>query len=295
MALRMLVPQDGSAASEGVLPWVARLATALRGEVTLLRVLPLAAEPTGTEPGETSATDSGVQQARSRLEALVSDAHLAGTTRTAVERGPVGDVIAACSAEHDLVVAVGDVRWTAEGSVSGRLLAEVILRSTAPVLALSSAFGERPGRVPRQILLAVDADGSHVALMPHVASLARLLQLEVTLFSSVPLGRGRQELTAAAARLQALRSDLRHAGVAVRTVSREGNPGAAIVEYASEKSIDVIAIGAGRSQPAGRLGAAAEYVLMHSEKPVLALAARPREPGEGLRETEAPVARASAA
>jgi len=71
---------------------------------------------------------------------------------------------------------------------------------------------------------------------------------------------------------------LRRKGLKVKTVLLQGTtPGEAIVNYASENKIDLIAIATHGRGGLGRLfyGSVADYVLKHSVKPVLVI--RPRK------------------
>lgn len=74
---------------------------------------------------------------------------------------------------------------------------------------------------------------------------------------------------------------LRDTGLKVETATIEGSPGDAIVEYASDNDIDLIAIATHGRKNIGRLvfGSVADHVLRHTTIPVLSMT--PRDTSKG--------------
>ena len=82
--------------------------------------------------------------------------------------------------------------------------------------------------------------------------------------------------------LEAHAATLRETGLQVETVTIEGSPGDAIVEYASDNKIDLIAIATHGRKNIGRLvfGSVADHVLRHTTIPVLSVTPRECKGGQ---------------
>ncbi len=77
--------------------------------------------------------------------------------------------------------------------------------------------------------------------------------------------------------LEGVAAGLRERGLAVNTVTIEGSPGDAIVEYAATSGIDLIAIATHGRKNIGRLvfGSVADHVMRHTHIPVLSMKPQP--------------------
>ena len=75
-------------------------------------------------------------------------------------------------------------------------------------------------------------------------------------------------------------ASLRETGLKVETTTIEGSPGDAIVEYASDNDIDLIAIATHGRKNIGRLvfGSVADHVLRHTAIPVLSVTPKECKP-----------------
>jgi nucleotide-binding universal stress UspA family protein len=142
-------------------------------------------------------------------------------------------------------------------------------------------------------------DGSELAekVLPYVESLARSMDAHVILFRvpiyayerasvtalaghmPVPFPEDREEaLRDATNYLEEVRQDLASRGVRVTTAIEEGpNTAETIIEYATDKNVDMIAMSTHGRSGLGRLiyGSVADEVLRRSHKPVLLI--RPLE------------------
>lgn len=188
MFRRLLVPVDGSACAEEVLPVAARLARATGGTITLLRVVSLS--PTVSvypvvSPDVIQAwLDAALEEARSYLEGLTHHAVLAGLAlQTEVvigDRQPAATILSWEADRHmDLVIIcshgyTGFKRW-ALGSVAEK----VVHLCSAPVLLLREG-GLIPVSQPQQqhpVCALVPLDGSteaKIVLEPAISLIAAL-------------------------------------------------------------------------------------------------------------------------
>jgi nucleotide-binding universal stress UspA family protein len=170
MYRHILVPLDGSARAESVLPMAARLARNTRGTLILVQVVSLASEywPAITTPYPSmaqAAVDSELAEAESYLEHTASSPELVGiTVQTATQFGPVASTILSVASSYaaDLIMICshgysGVTHWLI-GST-----AEKIARYAAiPVLILREG-SKLPLRLkdgPRALRLLVPLDGS---------------------------------------------------------------------------------------------------------------------------------------
>jgi len=80
---------------------------------------------------------------------------------------------------------------------------------------------------------------------------------------------------------------LRETGLTVETATIEGSPGDAIVEYANDNNVDLIAIATHGRKNIGRLvfGSVADHVLRHTSIPVLSMVPRECKSGKAAEAT----------
>jgi len=129
-------------------------------------------------------------------------------------------------------------------------------------------------------------DGSELAakILPKVEELAKLCDAQVTLISvsseaTDVAGMASPEIFAEAARsevkacqkyLETTTKDLQGKGLKVDSVCLEGVPARAIIKYAAENKVDLIALAThGRGEVAWVMGSTAEKILSHANVPVL--------------------------
>ncbi len=134
---KILVPLDGSALSDGILPWVVELAQTYESEVTLLRVQPFvySSMPSPVLVGELwneAATRASLEEQRQRLEAAGVNVSVKAAY------GIESSEILSAAAESDLVAMTthgrsGPSRWW-----FGSVAESVIRHCSCPLLVLRS-------------------------------------------------------------------------------------------------------------------------------------------------------------
>lgn len=302
MANQILVPLDGSALAEQALSCATMLAGGLPAELVLFRavsvpsdvkdVLDLAHLPADAPLAPLAA------EAEDYLRQVASQLEQAGlSVRTMVRRGPAADAILDCVEQMgipQIVMAThgysGISRWV-HGSVAER----VLQLASVPVLlvrARESVTGASIEPHTCQRIL-VPLDGSPVAeqVLPTATSVARALKAKLILFrvpavlTSMSLaGEGYMPLDniIETARLDAqqyldhVASTIREQGIPASTATQVGGVANAIVEYAEENHIDLIAMCThGRTGLARwALGSVADRVLRAGRIPLLLVRAR---------------------
>lgn len=262
---RILFPLASSGSSRSAVLWADHLAAALKAELTLLRVLPESGLALRAD------LDQGLELARADLAGDAARFQRVKSPTVEVVRGAAGSAITERARSHDVTLLVGDLRWEETGAVSGNVAAQVIRDSGAPVLVIPSYLASRVPHLPRNVLVPVDGTERSARIVPLVGEIARRLQAAVILFSAVPPKHDGRFLDGVAAHLRTLSADLRRSQVATRTVTRLGQPGAAIVGFAIESQADLIAMSTAGPRDADRPGSVTECVFARSQIPVLAL------------------------
>ncbi|MFN2566821.1 MAG: universal stress protein [Gemmatimonadaceae bacterium] len=297
----IVVPLDGSAFAERALPLAASVATAAASPLHLVRV---AAPPAlGTELyGAVVLNAEAVEEMRREAERSLratADRVAAGTglavTPVVIDSGlPAALVDYVRGSGADLVVMTTHDRGRLEQLLLGSVAASVVRRGGAPVLLVRADEESPPGdRPPKLRRLLIPLDGSEFAaqVIPHALKIATVNHMEITLLSVVDptlgmasqaMGEGAstsdpsrsagQAADPAATFLERAAESLRDRALTVRTrvVSHRQAPDA-IVMYAGEQGIDLIAMTTHGRSGLGRLvaGSVAEAVLRTSPAPVL--------------------------
>lgn len=297
---RILVPLDGSEVAEQVLPYVKLLAGPGQVSITLLRIV----EPVPYDliaVAERIPTD----QVNSNLQANAQD-YLEKTAAPLREQGlpvvpkvlsgnAVTCIIEEGAREPGTLVAMsthgrsGVARW-AFGSVADK----VIQTSTVPLLIVRAQ--EEPIPESRIILdkVIVPLDGSDLAeqILPHVANVAKSLDLSVILLRVTPtagdyyrfmeypvpeLDDLPEQMDAEALNyLQEQSKRLRQQGVSrVEERLSHGPPAIEVAEFAKETPNNLVAMTTHGRSGVGRwiLGSVADRVIRHSGDPVLVVRA----------------------
>ena len=295
MYSRILVPLDGSATAEKVLPCARYLAARCKAPVELLAVVDL---------GEI-ATHMGSEKARF-FDTMIDEAvrHLTGYLRgiattfsgdnvhCSVEKGKPEDVIIEkAAADKSMLVTMATHGRSGLNRFLLGSVAEKVLRGTANPLLLIRAAGEGPttGAATFKSVV-VPLDGSEVAesLLPMVGALAKQLDLEVELFRAyhIPYNTygddwgfaesAEQLLTSvreeAAQYLDKKAAELKALGVEkVTCVTKEGFAGDEIIKFGRNTADNLIAMCSHGRSGVKRwvLGSVAEAVARHSGDPVL--------------------------
>ena len=295
MYSKILVPLDGSALSEGILPYVRLLARSIHAPVELFRV---------NDPAQNKAYVPAAQVGE-YVERIA--ASFSGTTdvKCTVELGTPADMIVdRAAAEPDTLIAMathgysGTRRWLL-GSV-----AEKVLHGAPNHLLLVRPAEKDTGGEARLTKVQVPLDGSELAerVLPIVTELAASLSLEVVLlhvlirvFFSPPEAflpvfganiPNQEELWAQASSeasqyLTEKVEQLRAQGLPeVSSVLIEGTAegaAAVIVDLAKKSPDDLVALSTHGRSGIGRwlLGSVTERVVRHTSNPVIVIRPRP--------------------
>ncbi|MBI3272904.1 MAG: universal stress protein [Planctomycetes bacterium] len=282
MLKKILVPLDGSALADRILPQVRRLLLREDAEVFLLRVLADIARGPDDARGRTAVKDAtdclrahwqrlSDQGARVRFDLMQGDP-AEQILRFAETYHP--DLLAMCT--HGLT---GEGRWP-HGSVASR----VLHHSTHPLLLCTpqSRHGEPKVEAAPfgKILVPLDGSDFSARILPVVEPLARLYESELVLVHAVTL----PSLDAACTpgphpdldgiMQEVLRPYLEHlasAGLRARARLSKLGPARAILDAAREENADLIAMTTHGRAGISRwmFGSVAQKVLSHCGCPVL--------------------------
>jgi nucleotide-binding universal stress UspA family protein len=300
---KILVPLDGSALAEQVLPYVRPLAKALVASIELLRTIPAA----GLELADPSSTNSQ-DQALDYLRSISASLNGLGVSISSVVRqgSPASWIINEAEQEPGTLIAMathgrsGVARWLL-GSVTDK----VFYASTTPLLIVRSSEPPNPISEAQLKTVIVPLDGSVLAeqVLPHVATLAKALDLAVKLVrvhpsveeysryferqqmgSAATVYSGPYEVFSKEADAQAMeylhevKMQLHHEGVwSVEESLLRGHPAATVVDLARETPGSLVAMSSHERSGIGRwlLGSVTDRVVRHSPAPVLVI--RPEE------------------
>jgi nucleotide-binding universal stress UspA family protein len=294
---KILVPLDGSALAEQVLPYVRPLAKALVAGIELLRTIP----PAGLEladPNSTNSQDQALDYLRS-ISASLND--LGVSISCTVHQGdPAPWITSEAEKEPGTLIAMsthgrsGVARWLL-GSVTDK----VLHATTTPLLIVRSTEPPNPMSEVQLKTVIVPLDGSVLAeqVLPHVATLAKALDLEVKLVrvhpsveeysryferqqigSTATVYSGPYEVFSREADAQAMeylhevKMQLHHERVwSVEESLLRGHPAATIVDLARETPGSLVAMTTHGRSGIGRwlLGSVADRVIRHSGVPIL--------------------------
>jgi nucleotide-binding universal stress UspA family protein len=252
MYQNILVPLDGSALAERVLPAALQLAEAKHGSITLLTVV-------AKKPGENvnlmaKAIQTGEYEADLYLRSVKK--HLLPSVvpiKTAVIIGKPDKDIIQYAKEHetDLIIMSthgrsGITRWS-----FGRTADKVLRRSPCPTVILRSQYDIEPDQFKRILL---PLDGSPLAERVLVAALEMAKDVDVELFMIHVVERGsfygfghdevhiNQDIETAQTYLAELRDRAIPADVAVHSHVAVGSSADVIVDYAEAQAIDLIIV-----------------------------------------------------
>jgi nucleotide-binding universal stress UspA family protein len=302
---KILVPLDGSALAEQVLPYMKPLAKALVASIELLRIIP----PAGLELADPSSTNPQ-DQALDYLRSISASLNDLGVSISSIVRqgSPASWIISEAEQEPGTLIAMsthgrsGVARWLL-GSVTDK----VLLATTTPLLIVRPSEPPNPVSEVQLKTVIVPLDGSVLAeqVLLHVATLAKALDLAVKLVqvhpsveeysryferqqigSAATVYSGPYEVFSREADAQAMeylhevKMQLHHEGVwLVEESLLRGHPAATIVDLARETPGSLVAMTTHGRSGMGRwlLGSVAERVIRHSGVPVLVVRSSEQE------------------
>lgn len=268
MTWSILVPLDGTNASQRAIPWADRWAGGLEANVTLLHV----------QPPRSSAFAGSLEalalSSRAALEEARRQFHSAPRVDFQLLTGSPSDVIATTArASHDLVVmASHGPDYGMRQLFGGGVTARVIRTSGTPVVVIPPALGARVPRAPRRVLVPLDGSETSAVIFSAIAPMVRAMHWLVVLLGVVSAD-GPNEAKTLERYLGHVGVELRRQLIPHRTILRRGEPNRATIELAEAADVDLIAMST-RSQVERnpfRLGSVTQYVLGHAVRPVLAL------------------------
>jgi nucleotide-binding universal stress UspA family protein len=295
MYTKILVPLDGSTASERVLPFARVIAATHKIPIELLEVVDISAVkqkiPTDNSRQLDALTSEGEWIGREHLNQIARELSGVKVTCT-VERGKVADVIIEKAAEDKRTLIAmathgrsGISRWMS-GSV-----AETVLRGSTNPLFLVRADEANNGddeAVIKSIIVPLDGSVLGESVLPTVVEVAETLNAEVVLCRAyeVPatdLNDGIGEKQNPDEKLRQLKGEvqrylaaktkaLKEAGLKkVTWIARQGSGAEEIIRYARTHHDALVAMCThGRTGVRRRvLGSVTENVLRHSDDPVL--------------------------
>jgi nucleotide-binding universal stress UspA family protein len=297
MYKRILVPLDGSALAEQVLPYARLLAKGLSSHIELLRIYEPVPESLAVySRGKTARQLSAMahSEVRAYLDGIATGLRKEGLAVTCtVQEGdaPALAIVSQATQEADTLVAMsthgrsGVTRW-----IMGSVTEKVLLATTTPLLVVRSLEQkEAPAGIPLESII-VPLDGSALAeqVLPHVVHLAKALSLKVLLarvtpspadyyrYAEFPVGwyedLSKEVDASALEELEDAAKRLRQLSVAtVETKLLHGSAAGAVVDLAKQTPRSLVAMTTHGRSGVGRwlLGSVADRVVSHSNTPVL--------------------------
>lgn len=274
MLERILVPVDGSARAESILPQVRRLAAGRPAELILVRVVePFPADFHLGISGNHDAADyvNGLARALSgqgfRARGLVRTGTPASTLLDSAVAEQAGAIALSTHARTGLT------RW-ALGSVAEELIA----RAPVPVLVLKAPAPGEPEPAPspfRRILFPTDGSPASLAILPQVQALARPIDATITLLEVHAPGPPPNAWPEEDPPVKRAEERLREACIVTRFKERFGTPADEIMNEIREGQADLVAMAThGRSGPSRWVfGSVTSEVLHRSPVPMLVVSA----------------------
>lgn len=291
----ILVPTDGSDHSVRAAEHGYYLAELFDATVHVLNVVDVrraggAFDAGGVDQEFVERLEAEGREAAERIEAVGAEREQ-GSVTTAVVRGEPSETVLDYADDHGVdVIAMGTHGRTGlDRYVAGSVTERVVRLATAPVLTTRSTDRSRIEDGYDDVLIPTDGSETAAAAVDHGLAVARPAGARVHAVNVVDgsglvanpddtpppeelerLGSAGAEMTdRIASRAQQMELD------AVTDV-REGVPASALLEYAEEHGVDVIAMGtAGRTGLSRYLvGSTTARLIRHAEMPVLAVNAR---------------------
>jgi nucleotide-binding universal stress UspA family protein len=276
---RILVPLDGSELAEQVIPYVEELAKSLNSEVILITVCLSGA------PMERALTEY-IERRAEKLQSLGIK-----TRSVCIEGEPATSIIDFAGKNDVSLIVISTHGRTGIGHWPlGSIASKVVQRSHIPVFLVRSgqlAIAAADKKL-QKILVTLDGSRFAEAIIPYVESLAKAMSSEVVLARVIEPVRlphlaayrerekYEQEYMAKLEReakryLSRKKSPLGARGIKLNLVLRQGKPAETIIQYAEDKSVNLIALTthgfSGITKWA--YGSVASRIIEGSSKPVL--------------------------
>lgn len=299
---QILVPLDGSALAESVLPAAAALAKAFGARIKLLHIIE--ERPPDRIHGEPHLTDGDQAQAyldevarRPVFQGQAVEVHVHPT-----KQGDVAESVVDHAQEFgaDLVVLSTHGKGGLRGFLFGRIALRALQRGTTPVLLMNPTTSA--AALPftcRTILVPLDGTPAHEPALPVASTLARAWKASLHLEIVVPTARTLSGHEAAAGVLMPLTTrallDLAERGaheyverlaqtfnaegVSTKSHVSRGEPAASLVEVAEKVKADLVVMAshAKGAMDAFWSGSLTPKVVERLQRPILLVRAAPEE------------------
>lgn len=288
---KILVPLDGSALAEAVLPYAELLSGRLGSEVTLIYVHE-ATEVSNQRMGQfylermVGLTRQGAERARRPSSGPGIE------VKSVVQVGNPAEEIVGCAGREnaDLIVMATHGRSGIRDWPLGNI-AEKVARATNRPVMLIRANGAHTEMVNiSSVVLPLDGSREGEAALPYVEQLASKLGARVILLQVLATGYVGLGYTSVAYTEQQIASDsvlardyldkvggrLRQSGVATESVIRLGNAAEEIIDFSDKVGADLVAMSTHGRSGIGRwvYGSVAERVLHSGNRPLLLVRAQ---------------------
>ena len=296
----ILVPLDGSALAESVLPAASAVAKAFGARVKLLHIIE--ERPPDRIHGEPHLTDGDQAQAyldevarRPVFQGQAVEVHVHPT-----KQGDVAESVVDHAQEFgaDLVVLSTHGKGGLRGFLFGRIALRALQRGSTPVLLMNpTSSGVAPPFVCRTILVPLDGTAAHEPALPVASTLGRAWQATLHLEIVVPTARtlsGHEAATGvlmplatraildlaergAEEYVERLAQTLRSEGISARSHVSRGEPAASLVEAAEKARADLVVMAshAKGAMEAFWSGSLTPKVVEKLRRPILLVRAAP--------------------
>ena len=281
MFKNILVPLDGSATAEAVLPFVQEIASRSGAQIVLTTAVQSVGVWDATMDSQilNREEETAVQYLASKAEGIT-----AGPAKVRVVRGDAADCILRVAADEkaDLIAISTHGRSGLSRWLFGSVATKVLEGAETPVLFLRPKEGEdkgAPGPVVHKILVPLDGSESAVEALPVIEDFAKTMGASLVLFHTVApiaaypgfeaagaaaIGNVVEDLQAQAkAILSRTAEEVRSRGIEVSTAIVLDTAVEGIIRAADELKVDLIAIGTHGRGGLGRmvLGSVADGVV----------------------------------
>ena len=211
MFTRVLVPLDGTEVSEGIIPFVTRLARDMKMGVVLARAIDVhhmgeesfdsslgrvlkelgqrTKDSSGIEPWQRELAGRIEHELKAPLDSLARGMALERVdAETVVEYGPPSDTIIRMAEESgcDLIAMSTRGRNIVTSGLLGSVTYKVIHESPMPVLAITPERARLHRAIISKVIVPLDGSAFAETVLPHATMLARRMDLGVTLLRVVP-------------------------------------------------------------------------------------------------------------
>ena len=275
MMERILVPLDGSPASEAILPFVELLARRVGAEVLLFRAV-----QSGVFPVVSADEDWGAQDLRPKRMELIRQGVRARTITRA--EGAVPAILQTAREERVSLIAMATHGKTGLAHLLLGGICEGVLRgSPVPVFAVRPFQASGPARPAfRNILVPLDDTGSSLSILPAACAFASLFGSRLVFLHVAVPGRGalaalgrdeRERAGDPAPPLENAVQQAAAAGIRSRILVDTGDVRDRILARVRSEGIDLIAMTTHGRSTLSRLlfGSVSEGILRRAEVPLL--------------------------